>query len=150
MYRRVTHVGDPVPLLPLTEWGYRAHGGEVYIGRSELPPSPGDLRLCEGADDPECMGGTDTEDWMGWVLGWMRRMGVLLEEEENEEVEVLGLGKQWFPARFKLWQLLFAHRDYFWRLGLCVPGGDPADWGREKYNLTVVESTNDGPELRDL
>jgi hypothetical protein len=96
------------------------------------------------------MGGAETEDWIGWVLGWMRRAGVLEEEEEYEEVEVLGLGKQWFPARFKLWQLLFAHRDYFWRLGLCVPGGDPADWGREKYNLTVVESTNDGPELRDL
>jgi hypothetical protein len=24
-----------------------------------------------------------------------------------------------------------AHRDYFWRLGVCVPGGDPANWGRE-------------------
>jgi hypothetical protein len=42
-----------------------------------------------------------------------------------------------FPARFKLWQLFFAHRDYFWRLGLCVPGGDPADWGRGPYNMTM-------------
>jgi hypothetical protein len=24
----------------------------------------------------------------------------------------------------KLWQLFFAHRDYFWRLGLCLPS-----WG---------------------
>ncbi|KAF4587674.1 hypothetical protein GQ602_004367 [Ophiocordyceps camponoti-floridani] len=26
------------------------------------------------------------------------------------------------------WSPLFAHRDYFHRLGLCLPGGDPADW----------------------
>jgi pimeloyl-ACP methyl ester carboxylesterase len=149
-YRRVTHVGDPVPLLPLSEWGYRAHGGEVYIGRSELPPGPEDLRLCEGADDPECMGGAETEDWLDWVLGWMRRAGVVQEQVDEEEAEVLGLGRRWFPARFKLWQLFFAHRDYFWRLGLCVPGGDPADWGREKYNLTLDESTGSAPELRDL
>jgi len=32
-----------------------------------------------------------------------------------------------------MWQLFFAHRDYFWRLGLCLPGGDPFDWGRDKY-----------------
>jgi hypothetical protein len=29
------------------------------------------------------------------------------------------------PSKYRLWELFFAHRDYFWRLGLCVPGGDP-------------------------
>jgi hypothetical protein len=29
------------------------------------------------------------------------------------------------PARYRLWELFYAHRDYFWRIGLCVPGGDP-------------------------
>jgi len=48
------------------------------------------------------------------------------------------LKRRWgfpIPARYKMWQLFFAHRDYFWRLGLCVPGGDPLDWGRERYNF---------------
>lgn len=39
---RVTHAGDPVPLLPLREWGYRMHGGEVFIIKAELPPSVAD------------------------------------------------------------------------------------------------------------
>ncbi|PHH72425.1 hypothetical protein CDD80_4549 [Ophiocordyceps camponoti-rufipedis] len=33
------------------------------------------------------------------------------------------------PLRLAPWSPLFAHRDYFHRLGLCVPGGDPANWG---------------------
>ncbi|KAL2131814.1 hypothetical protein VTI74DRAFT_4586 [Chaetomium olivicolor] len=144
-YRRVTHVGDPVPLLPLSEWGYRSHAGEIYIGKLELPPGPGDLRLCKGDNDPECMGGAETEDWLGWVLGLMRRQKVQ-EEAENLEVQ---MNQSWFPARFKLWQLFFAHRDYFWRLGLCLPGGDPADWGREKYNLTSADEIAD-TGIRDL
>lgn len=143
-YRRVTHVGDPVPLLPLSEWGYRSHAGEVYIEKSDLPPGPEDLRSCQGSNDPECMGGAETPDWLGWVLGLARR------EKAQEEAEALGLGRRWFPARLKLWQLFFAHRDYFWRLGLCVPGGDPADWWREKYNLTSNEPVDGDPEIRDL
>lgn len=98
-YRRVTHVGDPVPLLPLREWGYQPHAGEVFIAQKELSPGVEDLRLCRGDEDPSCIAG-DTE------------------------------------ARFRLWELLFAHRDYFWRLGLCVPGSDPSDWGRPPYNVS--------------
>lgn len=33
-FRRVTHVGDPVPMLPLAEWGYRPHAGEVLDRKS--------------------------------------------------------------------------------------------------------------------
>ena len=94
-YRRVTHKDDPVPLLPLDEWGYHSHGGEFYITKPELSPSEGDVRTCIGDEDPQCSAENDSLVW------------------------------------FKLWQLFFAHRDYFWRLGLCVPGGDPTNWGRE-------------------
>jgi pimeloyl-ACP methyl ester carboxylesterase len=153
-YRRVTHIGDPVPLLPLTEWGYRSHAGEVYIAKSDLPPGPGDLRLCRGDADPECMAGAETEDWLGRAMGWLRRgrktwwLGGPRQEDEVVVENAGELGPRGFPARLKLWQLLFAHRDYFWRLGLCLPGGDPADWWREKYNFT--EPMDVGLEVGDL
>lgn len=104
-YRRVTHVDDPVPLLPLSEWGYRSHAGEIFITKQSLSPGLEDIRLCKGDEDPKCIAGNDEG---------------LLE----------------IPSRLRLWQLLFAHRDYFWRLGLCVPGGDPSDWGRPPYNVS--------------
>lgn len=107
MYRRVTHVDDPVPLLPLSEWGYKPHAGEVFITKKDLSPGIEDLRLCRGDEDPSCISGKGDE-----VLGTI-------------------------PTRLKLWQLLFAHRDYFWRLGLCLPGGDPFDWGRPPYNVSL-------------
>ncbi|KAK0631697.1 Alpha/Beta hydrolase protein [Immersiella caudata] len=136
-YRRVTHVNDPVPLLPLTEWGFRPHAGEVYITKSELQPAPEDLRLCHGDNDPECMDGADSEDWVTWAWGALRRQK---KGEVEVEIDIDGdeatVVARSFPARFKLWQLFFAHRDYFWRLGLCVPGGDPADWGRGPYNMS--------------
>jgi hypothetical protein len=112
-YRRVTHAGDPVPLLPLTEWGYRSHAGEVYIEKSDLPPEPEDLRLCHGDDDPACIGGAETAGWLRWVVG------LLTGKATPDDDETLKISRNWFPARLKLWQLLFAHRDYFWRLGLC-------------------------------
>ena len=109
-YRRVTHVGDPVPLLPLKEWGYRMHGGEIYISKAELSPSVQDLQHCVGDEDPRCIAGAGSTSL-------------------NAEVDV-DVGRQWtddkdmstVPARYRLWQLFFAHRDYFWRLGLCIPG----------------------------
>lgn len=106
-YRRVTHAGDPVPLLPLREWGYRPHAGEVFIARQQLSPGVEDLRLCRGDEDEGCIAGGADEGLLGGI-----------------------------PTRLRLWQLLFAHRDYFWRLGLCVPGGDPSDWGRPPYNVS--------------
>lgn len=99
-FHRVTHIGDPVPLLPLAEWGYAMHSEEIYISQPELPPSVADIHYCEGNEDPQCIAGMDSE------------------------------GPSWgIPARFKFWELFFAHRDYFWRLGLCVPrGGDLKGW----------------------
>ena len=145
LYRRVTHVNDPVPLLPLSEWGFRSHAGEVYIGKTDLPPNPEDLRVCVGDRDGECSEGAEGADgdWLSGLFGRGRGRGreaevdVILDEEEEEGEEgpsrVMVRG---FPTRLKLWQLFFAHRDYFWRLGLCVPGGDPADWGRGRYNMS--------------
>jgi hypothetical protein len=101
-YRRVTHTSDPVPLLPLEEWGYHAHAGEIFISKYALPPSVADLEHCQGDEDPQCIAGPGASDIES-------RMG--LEERDMWHI----------PNRYKLWQLFFAHRDYFWRLGLCIP-----------------------------
>ena len=150
-YRRITHVDDPVPLLPLTEWGYKMHAGEVYIGKKHLSPSLEDLRLCEGDEDTSCIAGAETDHKSasskytlydeydvlhpnfseacydeGTTSG---KKSVMLEDEDRLVAEYYGFRTKWgLPARMKMWQLFFAHRDYFWRLGLCVPGGDPRGW----------------------
>ena len=119
-YRRVTHFNDPVPLLPLEEWGYKMHAGEIYISKASLSPDRNDLRYCEGDEDPACIAG-DSSSELGNAT-----------DAEMQEMRTAG-GMWTVPPRYRLWQLFFAHRDYFWRLGLCVPGGDPTDWWREKY-----------------
>jgi hypothetical protein len=98
-FHRVTHAGDPVPLLPLSEWGYSMHSEEIFISETELPFSIADVKYCDGDEDPHCISGSD-DDRPSWGV----------------------------PARFKFWQLFFAHRDYFWRLGLCMPTTNPSDW----------------------
>ena len=125
MYRRVTHVDDPVPLLPIKEWGYRMHAGEVYISKASSPPAASDLEHCEGDEDLKCIAGADAPS------------SQVSEEDLNGAVEAYhNLTTLWgegrkalaIPSRYKIWQLFFAHRDYFWRLGVCLPGGDPLDW----------------------
>lgn len=98
-YRRVTHIGDTVPLLPPRaggdRWSYASHASEIFIGRQSLPAAREKMRVCEGRDDPACIAG------------------------EGSGAGIL----PWLPGA------LFAHRDYFHRLGLCVPGGDPGgEW----------------------
>jgi pimeloyl-ACP methyl ester carboxylesterase len=115
-FHRVTHTSDPVPLLPLAEWGYTMHSEELFISAPSLPFEPEDIRHCEGDEDQNCIAGTDA-DAPSWAI----------------------------PARFKFWELFFAHRDYFWRLGLCVPGGDPRDWYRKYPN-----HGDDDEELEEL
>ncbi|KAM3074413.1 hypothetical protein ACMFMG_002780 [Clarireedia jacksonii] len=150
-YRRVTHVDDPVPLLPLSEWGYRSHAGEVFISKPELQPGVRDVKLCFGNVDRECIAGGEREEswWGDSIVDAASSLGTEYEEgtkdgfrfaDGSENMEELQ--KRWgipIPARYKLWQLFFAHRDYFWRLGLCLPGGDPGDWRRPRYNVSSVD-----------
>ncbi|CAG8037252.1 hypothetical protein PENNAL_c0081G06924 [Penicillium nalgiovense] len=154
-FRRVTHVGDPVPMLPLAEWGYRPHAGEVFIKREGLPPRREDVVHCLGAGDPGCIAGEGVE---GVLVELYRDLNVPVglagsggegcrssdgdDDGVSEEQAVLGgkssdlgdcedrlspLRWDWslISARYRLWDLFYAHRDYFWRIGLCVPGGDP-------------------------
>jgi pimeloyl-ACP methyl ester carboxylesterase len=111
-YRRVTHINDPVPLLPLKEWEYRMHAGEIYISKPDLLPSVQDLEHCDGDEDPACIASGDSTAATNATAQWWGENGGLWP----------------VPKRFRMWELFFAHRDYFWRLGLCVPGGDPKNW----------------------
>ena len=132
-YRRVTHVDDPVPLLPLSEWSFAMHAGEIYISKSALSPDIDDLEHCHGDNDKRCIAGQDSSvpGNSATSAKSMKRDIDLLGSVKNEVHDVIN--EPWgIPSRYKLWQLFFAHRDYFWRLGLCVPGGDPMGGG-EKY-----------------
>ncbi|KAK3077110.1 hypothetical protein LTS18_011189 [Coniosporium uncinatum] len=125
-YRRVTHASDPVPLLPPAEWGYRPHAGEIYISGSELPPKLEDVAFCNGNQDEHCIAGSRTSSLAARsVIDVVQQQALVLDETAADKAH-------WWadivPDRFKLWQLFFAHRDYFWRLGLCVPGGDGWKW----------------------
>jgi hypothetical protein len=135
-YRRVTHVDDPVPLLPLTEWGYRMHAGEIYISKSALTPEIQDLQYCAGDQDKQCIAGQDGSLSLGSRSSKRDVLHAQVQSSINNPVEGRELEKRGLvPSRYKLWQLFFSHRDYFWRLGLCVPGGDPWDWNRKPYAL---------------
>ncbi|GAB1742596.1 hypothetical protein NU219Hw_g8134t1 [Hortaea werneckii] len=135
-YRRVTHVDDPVPLLPLSEWGYAAHAGEIFISKRSLSPDVRDVRFCDGDDDPGCIAGRD-EKTAGDVSSHIARKRDLVASVREELQDVLSEnsweGMVVLPPRYRLWELFFAHRNYFWRLGLCVPGGDPLGGGGGKY-----------------
>jgi pimeloyl-ACP methyl ester carboxylesterase len=160
-YRRITHVDDPVPLLPLQEWSYRAHAGEVYISKPELQPTILDLRLCYGDDDVNCIASAEIDQaWLKSTVHSSKEAfrGLILGEYEadedigkGDEDELVMIKKRWdipIPSRYKIWQLFFAHRDYFWRLGLCVPGGDPLNWGRDRYRFGNGEQ-GDGDRSSD-
>ena len=123
-YRRVTHVDDPVPLLPLAEWGYQMHAGEVYISKPDLSPEVKDLRYCDGDQDPNCIAGAETHRERPNIPTIEQGAGI----QEFNDWWTSTKGMLAVPPRFRIWQLFFAHRDYFWRLGLCIRGGDPKDW----------------------
>lgn len=124
-YRRVTHIDDPVPLLPLSEWGYAMHAGEIFISKPSLSPDIADLSHCKGDYDANCIAGQDvTATADNPALQKRDLIGSVRDELSEFHTESWGV-----PSRYKLWQLFFAHRDYFWRLGLCVPGGDPLGGG---------------------
>lgn len=124
-YRRVTHVDDPVPLLPLSEWGYTMHAGEIFISKSSLSPDIADLSHCKGDNDVKCIAGQDSTATVNDPA--LRKRDLI--DSVKDEISDLRTEPWGIPSRYKLWQLFFAHRDYFWRIGLCVPGGDPLGGG---------------------
>ena len=129
-YRRVTHVDDPVPLLPLSEWDYAMHAGEIHISKFSLSPDLPDVKHCQGDNDASCIAGQDStvRDRSAGASQLMKRELDLVVEAQDDIYEIMH--EPWgIPSRYKLWQLFFAHRDYFWRIGLCVPGGDPLGGG---------------------
>lgn len=139
-YRRMTHTNDPVPLLPPGEWGYKSHAGEIHITKSALSPAEEDLQLCIGDHDEKCSAGQDSTSEI------LVQLTELYESAAGNQ-----LGKRDLPTRFKLWHLFFAHRDYFWRLGLCLPGGDPADWWRGNgSSVEPQDMTGDEAEYQEL
>jgi hypothetical protein len=153
-FHRVTHVDDPVPLVPLNEWGYEMHSGEIYISRVELPFSVDDVKYCKGRSDQECISGAEGSgasssshhehdiDFLGsnaeqQVLSTSSSTSSFLDEvdESGDEEEISRAPKfrikphlpwNFLSPRFRLWELFYSHRDYFLRLGLCIPGGDPS------------------------
>ncbi|MCJ1441782.1 MAG: hypothetical protein MMC23_002274 [Stictis urceolatum] len=116
-YRRVTHAGDPVPLYPPDQWGWKPHSGEVFISKSDLPPAREDLVLCNGPSDPKCVYGSEDTAFV------LKKQGIR--------------GLPGFPAQWKFWEILFAHREYFWRIGLCW---DPQSGG---YLKAPDQGSND-------
>jgi len=92
------------------------HSEEIFISQAELPVSIADVKYCDGDEDPHCIAGSD--DGPSWGV----------------------------PTRFKFWQLFFAHRDYFWRLGLCLPGASagPGEW------YPKGRGGDDGTEIDEL
>jgi hypothetical protein len=134
-YRRVTHIDDPVPLLPLSEWGYTMHAGEIYIFKPSLSPDLTDLTHCKGDNDANCIAGQDSTVAVNNPA--LRKRDLL--DSVKDEISDLHTEPWGIPSRYKLWQLFFAHRDYFWRLGLCVPGGDPLGGGG-KYDSPEEEN----------
>ncbi|RDH32025.1 putative actin-related protein 2/3 complex subunit 1A [Aspergillus welwitschiae] len=157
-FRRVTHVYDPVPLLPLEEWGYAMHAGEIFISKEDLPPSVDDVHFCEGPRDARCISGeggemalaaalheraslaADAKSQAGWSDaesteqhnmpdGHISQTPLHVQEGAMKHRGLFDLPRRLIPSRYHLWELLFSHRDYFWRVGLCVPGRDRAGKG---------------------
>lgn len=141
-FRRVTHIDDPVPLLPSKGWDYRMHAGEIYITKAALSPDIQDLRHCFGDEDSECIAGQDksladaatevvTRDIEGKLIEAVALVKHHMADGLSDELSRV------IPARYKLWELFFAHRDYFWRLGLCFPAGDPSGGGAGYHDLDI-------------
>ncbi|KAI2848948.1 hypothetical protein CBS147343_7617 [Aspergillus niger] len=157
-FRRVTHVYDPVPLLPLEEWGYAMHAGEIFISKEDLPPSVDDVHFCEGPRDARCISGeggemalavalheraslaADAKSQAGWADaesteqhnmpdGHISQTPLHVQKGAMKHRGLFDLPRRLIPSRYHLWELLFSHRDYFWRVGLCVPGRDRAGKG---------------------
>jgi hypothetical protein len=134
-YRRVTHINDPVPLLPprnVLFGDYTPHAGEIYIDSLILPPGMESVRHCNGDTNLACSfsqdGAEKPEDDQDTGRAGLRRDD-LLASVELELLEARAKEDPWWngalpPQRYRIWQLLFAHRQYFVKLGICLPKGE--------------------------
>lgn len=157
-WRRVTKTNDPIPLLPPTEWGFSMHAGEIYISKSSLPPTVQDFQLCEGPSDKECIAGQDPSYPHKLETASLKEKGVWATLKQDVPKALARMLKWDLPHRYRFWHVLISHRDYFWRLGLCVPGGDPtgggghmpelAEW-RAKHGMTI-ESGSKAEAAQDV
>jgi triacylglycerol lipase len=66
---------------------------------------------------------TDTQPGQQAVLG-KQKPAICASPDETRALYPRRWDWSLVPARYRLWELFYAHRDYFWRIGLCVPGGD--------------------------
>lgn len=96
------------------------HGGEIFISKKDVPPSVPDLEHCEGDNDPRCIAG---EVSAAVVMELQSQIQKELEESRRVAIQDSSAeGIFPFPPALKFWELFFSHRDYFWRLGICLPG----------------------------
>ncbi|RKF53624.1 Lipase A [Golovinomyces cichoracearum] len=130
-YRRVTHTSDPMPLLPPQDFGYRPHAGEVFISKRDLPVVIQDVRHCFGDDDLNCI--EERGNNGVWTdLPEMSKIRASIKESLNARGGELKKRDRIRIHPPHIWRPFLAHRDYFWRLGLCVPGGDPTSQERDE------------------
>ncbi|KAI7690787.1 hypothetical protein KC322_g11495, partial [Hortaea werneckii] len=127
--RRITHTKDPVPLVPPTERGYGMHAGEIHITKPSLSPSIYNLKHCHGSFDEECIAGQDPTYPEKLGTAMLERKSIWVALAQAIPQLLISIVKWEVPHRYRLWQMFISHRDYFWRLGLCVPGGDPTGGG---------------------
>ncbi|PWY76360.1 putative actin-related protein 2/3 complex subunit 1A [Aspergillus sclerotioniger CBS 115572] len=160
-FRRVTHARDPIPLLPMEEWGYVMHAGEIFISKEDLPPSVDDVHFCEGPNDERCISGAEGERALAialyetvslathakaradrthadrtcanptkqQALSSGHQQPLHIQDADAQHRGLFGLPWHLIPTKYRLWELFFSHRDYFWRVGLCIPGGDQTGKG---------------------
>ncbi|KAF1824193.1 alpha/beta-hydrolase [Dissoconium aciculare CBS 342.82] len=134
-YRRVTHINDPVPLLPprnVIIGDYSPHAGEIFISSSAPPPELSSVRHCEGDSDINCSSSQDNHKKPEEEPSESERNPTrsnLLAGVQHELIEARAREDPWWdgglpPERYRFWQLFWAHREYFVKIGLCIPGGE--------------------------
>lgn len=125
LYHRVTHINDPVPLLPPSSLDYRTHAGEIFISKIDLPPSVSDLRFCFGDTDPICS--AQAEENSAALHAVASTISSLSESmSPDPKLHDYEQQKSISPRGLRLWELFLGHRDYFHRVGLCLPNfADP-------------------------
>ncbi|KAK2871927.1 hypothetical protein FQN49_002704 [Arthroderma sp. PD_2] len=132
-YRRITHIDDPVPLLPPSNLDYRMHAGEIYITKVEVPPSISDLRVCHGPADPTCINQQE-EGYARKLRSALPWLPSELSVDDQNSLDSDDLDSQVEERMVKPWELFFAHRDYFHRVGICFPNlfdSSPGDNGKK-------------------